>query len=64
MTDGEIVEDTVQDLARRIAEAVAAGEFELARALTEDAIRVRVGSPASAPEDPAEVVLHETKPLV
>ncbi len=37
--------NAVQDLGRRIAEAVAAGKFELARTLTEEAIRVRAGEP-------------------
>jgi hypothetical protein len=36
----EIAEEAIQGLGRRIAEAVAAGEFELARALTEEAIRL------------------------
>ncbi len=37
--------NAVQDLGRRIAEAVAAGKFELARTLTEEAIRVRAREP-------------------
>jgi len=39
----EPTRNAVQDLGRRIAEAVAAGEFDLAGALTEEAIRVQAG---------------------
>ncbi len=37
----EIVASALEDLGRRVAEAVACGEFERARELTEEAIRMR-----------------------
>jgi hypothetical protein len=39
----ETVAAALENLGRRVAEAVARGEFERARQLTEEAIRIRAG---------------------
>jgi len=66
LPDSEVAGVEVQELAERIAEAAVAGEFELARALTEEAIRVRAGAPAPGGPDTGGLgsILHKTKPEV
>lgn len=39
MPVSEVARAAIQDLARQVAEAIVAGDFEVARTLTEDAIR-------------------------
>lgn len=48
----EVVASMLEDLGRRVAKAVARGEFERARQLTEEAILLRV-SEAPPPNDDA-----------
>jgi hypothetical protein len=60
LPDSECCDSALQELARRIAEAVGAGEFEAARELTEEAIRVRAGATESATADAARGGLHTT----